>query len=47
MGGEVALHIALKDEKVDKLFLVDSQGYEANNFYPDFLKEHPGISSFL
>ncbi|SDC31958.1 alpha/beta fold hydrolase [Geotoga petraea] len=47
MGGEVALHITLKDEKVNKLFLVDSQGYEANNFYPDFLKEHPGISSFF
>ena len=47
MGGEVALHIALKYEKVDKLFLVDSQGYEANDFYPDFLKEHPGISAFF
>lgn len=47
MGGEVALNIALKDKRVNKLFLVDSQGYEANNFYPDFLKEHPGISSFF
>jgi len=47
MGGELALHIALRDERVDKLFLVDSQGYEANDFYPDFLKEHSGVSSFF
>lgn len=47
MGGEVALHISLKDDRVSKLFLVDSTGYDPNNFYPDFLKQHSLISSFF
>jgi len=47
MGGEVALHIALKDKRVNNLFLLDSQGYESNDFYPDFLKEREGLSAFF
>lgn len=47
MGGEVALHMALKDNRVNDLFLIDSQGYQNNDFYPEFLKEHPGLSSFF
>lgn len=46
-GGEIALHIALKDERVNELFLVDSQGYDSNDFYPEFLKEREGLSAFF